>query len=457
MIYVPTKPNEIEEGPSLMARPTARKISTAKGDRWKGVYYCIDELCPSRLKVGHCKGHTKDMPLRERKSEALRDARERQTEIEKSGSVTRDKDKITLDGLAEDFFGSAPDIKDSTLDWYRSVYYPKISPTLGHIPVLKIKVPVIRNWMYMIRDEGLAQGTIADYRKVLTRLLSFAEEIEVIDAVPGRRLKSPKSLQPEKAPIVEFTQEEFWQIAHHIRDDYKLMILFAAFCGLRIGELAGLRRDDLEWDEGNGWIIHVRKQVQDGKLTSPKTPESIRDIPVPREVWEFIRAHLYCYEIHRRLYPSANPHKVLFPSPKADLWMMKKPEAKREGALLSTDTFRKREWYPALERAGLDKRRFHILRSSFTVDSLINGMPPHIVSKLLGHADLTITMNKYGKRFALSDLVRETQKKSGIHDEESLKQKALEVGAAGFAADFAAESGPPVLPPVWDASGNSMN
>ena len=51
----------------------------------------------------------------------------------------------------------------------------------------------------------------------------------------------------------------------------------------------------------------------------------------------------------------------------------------------------------------------------------------------------------------------ETHKKSGIYTEADFKEKTQEAVAKDFAADFAAESEPPVIVPMWDASGNSMN
>ena len=129
----------------------------------------------------------------------------------------------------------------------------------------------------------------------------------------------------------------------------------------------------------------------------------------------------------------------------------------RDAVLFNPNNFRNRVWHKALRDAGLERRKFHSLRSAFTVHSLSKGMPPHIVSKLLGHSDLTTTMNIYGKAIPLTDLVKETQKKAGVHHIDKPSEETILAGLDDFAADIAAESTAIISQAMYDASGNSMN
>ena len=292
----------------------------------------------------------------------------------------------------------------------------------------------VHGWLQELRHKGLTKNTMIDYRKVLSRMLKFAiSPMGINDVNRATGVDLPKA-QTEPKKIIEFTEDELWEIAFNIREEYRLFVLFGGFCGLRIAEDSGVRRDDLEWREQSGWVLHVRKQVQSGKLTTLKTADSVRDVPVPPDLWEMIETHL-------RLFPPQNSEcGVLFPSP--------------QGKLLNANNFRRREWYPALQRAGIEKRHPHVLRHTFIKLCKDADMPPHVVAKLAGQKSLAVTMNTYGTGIDLDSLVTQSRKLSGVLDEDSFKKRLQEADSADFAADFAAEPEVTGTPGFSDVNGN---
>ena len=91
-----------------MAKPTAVKYNTKQGVRWKGKYHCIDDRCRSRIKHGHCRGHTDGLSGFKTKGEAVAAATRRQSEVQSTGLTTVDKKKVTLDDVAREYFDSDP-------------------------------------------------------------------------------------------------------------------------------------------------------------------------------------------------------------------------------------------------------------------------------------------------------------------------------------------------------------
>lgn len=65
------------------------------------------------------------------------------------------------------------------------------------------------------------------------------------------------------------------------------------------------------------------------------------------------------------------------------------------GNYQSADNLAKRRFLPALNRAGIDKIRFHDLRHTYASLLLANGAPMKYVQHLLGHSSITMTMDLY--------------------------------------------------------------
>lgn len=65
------------------------------------------------------------------------------------------------------------------------------------------------------------------------------------------------------------------------------------------------------------------------------------------------------------------------------------------GNYQSADNLAKRRFLPALNRAGIDKIRFHDLRHTYASLLLANGAPMKYVQHQLGHSSITMTMDLY--------------------------------------------------------------
>ena len=127
---------------------------------------------------------------------------------------------------------------------------------------------------------------------------------------------------------------------------YRVMVLLASWCGLRFGELAELRRPDVNTRSG---IIHVRRGVvrANGQtiVKKPKSDAGVRDVAIPPHLLPMLREHLLKHA-------ERGKSGLLFP-------------AKGGGHLAPSSLYR--VFYRAREAAGRPDLRFHDLRHTGAV------------------------------------------------------------------------------------------
>ncbi len=153
--------------------------------------------------------------------------------------------------------------------------------------------------------------------------------------------------------------------------------------GMRQGELLGLRWRDIDWTARRVAVHHtlVRLHVR-WWLGEPKTTKSARSIDLTDPTLDLLRTHR-AHQAERRL---AIGHRVtdddfVFSDDAGEpLW----------GRHVTT-----REFGPLLRQAELPPIRFHDLRHTFATLQLTAGTNPKIVSEVLGHEEVAITLDRY--------------------------------------------------------------
>ena len=164
----------------------------------------------------------------------------------------------------------------------------------------------------------------------------------------------------------------------------KALYHLAIKTGMRKGELLGLKWTDLDWNKGT---IRVQRQVQ--RVTgqgmvfmSPKTNAGRRTIPLGVETLRILREHRT--KQHHERATSENrwqENDLIFPS------SVGTPQSPSN--LLQA-------FKSILKHAGLPIIRFHDLRHTAASLMLNQGVPPFVVSKILGHSKPSTTMDIYG-------------------------------------------------------------
>lgn len=226
---------------------------------------------------------------------------------------------------------------------------------------------------------GLALKTVRDSVLVLRMILRFGEAMGCWPKVDAT-VRYPTRVADSGRPLTLPPGAQRKLLTHLVGNVSRpnLAVLVCLQSGIRIGEACGLQWKDLDSRSG---VIHVYKTVQriylaDGPLREyrlsvdvPKTPSSVRDIPMTTPVREMVR----------QLRKGAAPdHFVL--SDSAIPW---EPRRLRS-------YFRR-----LLVRLGIPPVRFHALRHSFATACIASGCDYKTVSAILGHSSVSTTMDLY--------------------------------------------------------------
>jgi integrase len=148
-------------------------------------------------------------------------------------------------------------------------------------------------------------------------------------------------------------------------DLYALWVLMAT-TGVRVGEALGLRWDDLDLDART---LRINRTVYRGQGSQPKTSSGRRTIKLSKLATEALKQH-----------------------PRTSEWVF----ATNKGTTINPNNLRFRSWKWLLDHAGLPSgTRMHDLRHSAATLLLSRSVPIKVVSEMLGHADVSITLSIY--------------------------------------------------------------
>ena len=159
--------------------------------------------------------------------------------------------------------------------------------------------------------------------------------------------------------------------------------MLAVTTGLRQGELLGLKWEDVDLEDA---VLRVRRTLTRHKgrllLSDPKTKRSRRTVQLTDTAVEALRAHLtHQMEEMGRLGDLYRDQGLVF--------------ATEKGTPVNPSNLRERSFAPLLKRAGLSPIRFHDLRHTCATLLLSRNVNPKIVSEMLGHATVAITLDTY--------------------------------------------------------------
>ncbi len=230
-----------------------------------------------------------------------------------------------------------------TREIYESIYNLNIKGYIGHLALGAIKPATVRTWRARLLDEGRPEPQAVKAYRLLRAILNTAvKEDEILKANPCRIKGFDKYHTPERYTP---TLKQVRALAEEMPAQFYALILLAAYSGLRWGELAALRRCDLDLVKGTVWVHRNLVSVKGRLLIGPpKSEASKRTVYLPAAAIEVMRHHLE-YNME-----SGEPTELLFTGAK--------------GAELRSSSFHRAvSWAEAIEAAGLPEGfHFHDLR-----------------------------------------------------------------------------------------------
>ena len=279
------------------------------------------------------------------------------------------------------------EIKEKTVRWstlssYKDRYNKNIKELIGNMIVSDVKPMHCQNVLNVMDNNGYAGSSMARTKATLSAMFSDACENGLIAMNPvTKSVKCPK--KPEKnTRVLTLDEQERFLTAARESINYN-HFLFILQTGVRSSELRGLKWCDIDFEN---CIIHIRRNVTHDSNSNRfiagelKTSSGQRDIPMTKVVHDLLM------DIKRQ--------KVVKDDRVVRFEFADHIFLNRNGRLLPNSSY---DGYleKICNKAGIERISMHTLRHTFATRCIESGMKPKTLQKILGHANISMTMDLY--------------------------------------------------------------
>ncbi|MGO9298703.1 MAG: tyrosine-type recombinase/integrase [Streptosporangiaceae bacterium] len=341
------------------------------------------------------------------KAEAERWLTRTEAEILDDDWINPDNGLVTFGEYATAWIEERPGLRPSTIEVYRYLLIRHLLPTLGSRPVAEIRDAQVRRWRKKLIDSGASAASAAKTYRLLRAIMNTAVDDGIIRRNPCRVRGAGQDRSPERQVL---TVSQVYALADAVGERYRALILLAVFGSLRWGELAALRRMDIDITTRSVTVHRSLTELPGGgyHFGPTKSAAGQRVVAIPDSIKRDVASHL-----------------VRFTAPGDDSLVFTSPT----GAPLRHGNFRRRIWLPALASTGLPGTHFHDLRH--TGNTLMAGAGANLreLMERMGHSStraaliyLHATSERHRKladavgnaaRRELRDTVRQTRHAAG--------------------------------------------
>lgn len=268
----------------------------------------------------------------------------------------------------------------NTIRGYRVNLEKHVFPYIGSIPINRLKPNDIQKLYEDLLASGLSGTSVRYVHNNLHRAFGFAVKQELIPRNPADMVEPPKVDRPE---IVPLTLEQVKKLLHVCVDqEIYIPVMLAVTLGLRRGEALGLQWSDVNFNEKTLTVRHSAICDKDGfRLSTPKTKNSRRTLLLPDMVCDALEHTLLTQQAMRREAGS-------------DYNALNLVCCRLDGTPYSTNALQ-HHFRDILDKHDLPPIRFHDLRHTHATLMLQSHVPAKIVSSMLGHSSIGITMDTY--------------------------------------------------------------
>ena len=282
---------------------------------------------------------------------------------------------ITVADAYEEWLNAVKNrVKESTIANYTAKFEKHILLDFGDIPCADLSAGRINEFINKKLADGLSASYVKDIFTVFKSMLKYAQE-EYGFKLSLKNVVLPKA---EKKEIEKISDKQQKKIVAYLKENMSLtafVILISLCMGLRIGELCGLKWEDVDFRHK---ILHIRRTVQrisfaNGNrktkivISAPKSTTSFRDISIPDMLMEY-------FKMFRN---------------KGNCFILSGTEKPVEPRTMQY------RYKKILQSANNEYYNFHRLRHTFATNCAEKGIDVKTLSTILGHSSINLTLNRY--------------------------------------------------------------
>lgn len=354
---------------------------------------------------------TDPLPSGKRECSSLRELERKIIRDVQDGLLTQQK--VTLNGRWDDYISNKPELKQSTRTNYRYMYDKYIRNDIGNLSITTIRYTTVKRFFnHLIHDIGFKPNSVETIHTILNPVFTIAirDGLIRINPMDGIMIDLKRSNDWEKTKRRGLTEEQqrafmMYIGTHETYRHWNPLFTCLLGTGCRIGEMLGLRWEDILWEENVISINHnlIYRLQDNGKvefhITTPKTKSGVRMIPmfqsVRRELqneYERQKENGFCQAVvdgmsgfiwQNRFGNVLSPHCV----------------NRAIARIIEDYNASEAELSRNEEREPLIIPRFsvHQLRHTFCTRLCENETDLKLIQEIMGHADISTTMNIYNE------------------------------------------------------------
>ena len=325
-------------------------------------------------------------------AKSLDDLREKEAAIQRDlmdgvGGAAAEK---TVAELVDSYINLRRSLKQNSMRAYSSAVNRIHADPFGGRKIKDVRVSDVKTWYVALHDEGLHYNTISIVHCVLRPAFEMAVDDDAIRKNPCKFKLSdilPNDTVKREALTKEQQEQYLAYMREHGNANYYDDIVILLHTGLRVSELYGLTKADLDLDKRR---IHICKQLcrtaeKPYFITEPKTKSGVRYIPLDDAAYMAFR---------RVLQNRKAPKTEIIVDGFAGFLFLDKDGRPKTGMHLQN--------YMRLAHDGLVKQygNFprvspHVLRHTFCTNAQQAGIDVKSLQALMGHSNVSVTLDVY--------------------------------------------------------------
>ena len=339
--------------------------------------------------------------LREKENDVLRDILD---------GIKADKNSLTINDLYYRWVNLKKGLKDNTFQNYQYMYRQFVEEDFGKIKVVDLKRTDVRAFYNSLLDNRhLKVSTIDSVHTVMHQVLELGVEDDYLRYNPSdnalKELKRAHNKDSSKRRALTFAEQKVFESFLKKQGQYhKWYPIFEVllWTGMRVGEITGLRWDDINLDEGtinvNHTLVYYDKVTDKGcgfSINTPKTKAGQRTIPMlPKVKQAFLMEKEYQKECGLTCNVNIDGYKDF-------IFINRFGSVQHQGTLNKALRRIIRDCnYEVMDKGGeviLPPFSNHSLRHTFTTRMCEAGVNVKAMQEILGHSDVETTLDVYAE------------------------------------------------------------